>query len=91
MTCTLLGSLKFGSKLQSIEGGAFNECPSLERITLPLRGDMFYCDSLLDDCEHFQHVDLVEEAALRETIAALHLKEWRIDMFAELDSIDAQY
>ncbi len=90
MTCTLLTSVKFGSKLDSIEGGAFNDCHFLERITIPLRGDMFWCDSLLDGCKHFKHVHLVEEAALRETIAALHLEEWRNDMIAELDSIDAQ-
>jgi len=90
MTCLLLRSVKFGSKLEAMHGRSFDECTSLERITIPLRGDMVCDDTLLNDSVQLKHVDLVEEAALRETIAALHSEVWRNDMIAELDSIDAQ-
>ncbi len=35
-----------------------------------------------------KHVDLVEEGALHETIAALHLEDWRNDINEEIDSIN---
>eukprot|EP00985_Skeletonema_marinoi_P010522 scaffold4934_cov69-Skeletonema_marinoi.AAC.2 len=35
-----------------------------------------------------KHVDLVEEAVLHETIAALLLEEWKNDMDREIDAIN---
>ena len=39
-------------------------------------------------CESLNHVDLVEGAELRETIAALQLEEWKNDMNGEINSIN---
>ena len=38
--CKALTDVKFGNKLERIEGGAFDFCESLERITIPLKDGM---------------------------------------------------
>eukprot|EP00984_Skeletonema_dohrnii_P028543 scaffold18581_cov183-Skeletonema_dohrnii-CCMP3373.AAC.1 len=84
---TALTDVKFGSKLERIENLAFISCPSLERITIPLKDGMITHDSIFPGCLDLDHVDLVE-GELHETIAALQLEEWRNDMHEEIDSIN---
>ena len=90
-TCTALTDVIFGNKLERIKEWAFIECFSLERITLPLKDGLIGNDDDDDDifiaCRNLKHIDLVE-GALHETIAALHLEEWRNDMNEEIDSIN---
>ena len=86
--CAALTNVKFGKKLESIGNGAFDECPSLERITIPLKDGMIAHDSIFRGCENLKQVDLVEEAVLRDTIAALLLEEWKHDMEEKIDSIN---
>jgi len=88
--CKALTNAKFGSKLERIEESAFGNCPSLERITIPLKIGIIPHDDTFKGCAKLMQVDLVEGEILRETIAALHLEEWRNDMIAEFDSIGAQ-
>ena len=94
--CEALTDVKFGSKLERIKRGAFRNCKSLERITIPLKDglidheheDVFFTtDGVFQGCENLHQVDLVE-GELHETIAALHLEEWRDDMNKEIDSIN---
>eukprot|EP00984_Skeletonema_dohrnii_P000735 scaffold217_cov79-Skeletonema_dohrnii-CCMP3373.AAC.3 len=77
--CTALTNVVFGNKLESIEGKAFSDCTSLERITIPLKDGIIAHDSTFQGCENLEHVNLVE-GALHDTIAALLLDEWKIDM-----------
>ena len=45
-------------------------------------------DNIFTGCENLKHVDLVEEAVLRDTIAALHLEEWKNEMMDEIGAIN---
>ena len=87
--CKAAVDVKFGSKLEEIASLAFNKCSSLERITLPLKDGFITGDDKFTGCEQLKHIDLVEGAELHETfIAALQLKEWRIDLSYEIGSIN---
>ena len=85
--CKAMTDVKFGSKLEEIEEAAFNHCISLERITIPLKDGLIVEDNTFMSCGNLSHVDLVE-GELHETIAALHLEEWRNDMNEALGSIN---
>eukprot|EP00984_Skeletonema_dohrnii_P007518 scaffold2735_cov75-Skeletonema_dohrnii-CCMP3373.AAC.3 len=86
--CTALTNVKFGKELESIRNGAFDECTSLERITIPLKDGMIAHNSIFRGCENLKRVVLVEGAVLRDTIAALLLEEWKIVMRDKLGVID---
>ena len=45
-------------------------------------------DRIFVGCVALNQVDLVEEAELHETIAALHLDTWRVVLNREIDSIN---
>eukprot|EP00984_Skeletonema_dohrnii_P035440 scaffold35176_cov172-Skeletonema_dohrnii-CCMP3373.AAC.1 len=45
-------------------------------------------DDTFQGCKKLVHVDLVEEAVLRNTINALLLEEWKNDMKDKVDAID---
>ena len=85
--CEALMYVKFGSKLERIEENVFEECFSLERITIPLKDGIITTHGIFQLCYDLKHVDLVE-GALHETIAALHFEEWRQDMRGEINSIN---
>ena len=86
--CDLLRDANFSNKLERIEGLAFHECTSLERITIPLKDGMITADKgIFNECDNLKCVDLVD-GGLHETIAALHLEEWRNDMNEGIDSIN---
>jgi hypothetical protein len=86
--CKTLTEVKFGSKLERIEGAVFDECHSLERITIPLKDNLLTEGDIFWECEQLKQVDLVEEAVLQETVATLHMDGWRHDLKKEIDSID---
>jgi len=85
--CKALKNVIFGKALESIEG-AFYECTSLERITIPLKDGMISDDDTFRGCKKLIHVNLVEGAVLRDTIAALLLEEWRNIMNEEINAIN---
>ncbi len=86
--CEALTDVKFSSKLERIGQRAFRDCPTLERITIPLKdGIIPDDDDAFMGCKRLNHVDLVEGAQLHETIPALHFEEWRNDMWEEITSI----
>eukprot|EP00985_Skeletonema_marinoi_P025451 scaffold18750_cov125-Skeletonema_marinoi.AAC.1 len=86
--CTALTNIKFGKALESIEEKAFFSCTSLERITLPLKDGIITANDTFRGCEKLKHIDLVEKAVLRDTIAALLLEEWKNDMDREIEAIN---
>ena len=59
----------------------------LERITIPFKDGIITDDGIFSECDNFNRIDLVE-GELHETIAALHLEEWRNDMNKEIDLIN---
>ena len=87
-SCTFLTDVKFGSKLERIEGATFLRCSSLERITLPLKEGIITSDDIFQACEELKHIDLMERVKLQETVAALHFEGWRNDMNEVIDSIN---
>eukprot|EP00984_Skeletonema_dohrnii_P028416 scaffold18400_cov70-Skeletonema_dohrnii-CCMP3373.AAC.1 len=88
VSCKALTNAEFGKELESIVRGAFSGCTSLERITIPLKDDMITHDNIFRGCEKLKHVDLVGGAVLSDTIAALLLEEWKIDINEEINSIN---
>ena len=85
--CFALTYVKFGSKLERIEEGAFRNC-DLERITIPLKDGLITNHyNIFQHCNNLHQVDLIE-GELHETISALHLEDWRNDMNEEIDSIN---
>ena len=86
--CRNLFSVNLGKDLESILEKAFLNCPSLERIALPLKDGVFADDSIFHACERLNHVNLVEGAVLNETAAALLLEEWKNDMNEEIEVIN---
>ena len=85
--CDALTQASFGNKLESFGVKAFNDCRSMERISIPLTDDMITDESIFQGCDNLKHVDLVE-GSRHETIAALHLEDWRNDMNEEIDRIN---
>ena len=62
--------VKFSNKLELIGnelepfGGAFVDCESLERITIPLKDGIITARDIFEGCVKLKHVDLVEEGLL---------------------------
>ena len=86
--CRVLVDAKIGNKLERFDSGAFDNCPSLARLIIPLKDGLITRDDIFQGCKQLEHVDLVEEELLKETVAALSLVEWRNDMNEEIDSIN---
>ena len=85
--CKNLMNVKFGKELESIRENVFFLCPSLERITLPLKDGMIAFDDVFQGCIKLNLVDLVEGAVLNDTVAALLMEEWKNDMSNEIENI----
>ena len=85
--CDVLTVVKFGNKLERIDRIAFGKCPSLERITIPLKDGIITSDDIFQGCENLNQVHL-EEGEVHETIASFESEEWRDDMNREIDSIN---
>ncbi len=85
--CVALTDVTFGSKLMRIEGRAFNYCSDLERITIPLKDGLITDDDIFMGCQLLENIDLIE-GELHEIIAALHLEQWRNDIYREIDLIN---
>eukprot|EP00984_Skeletonema_dohrnii_P009392 scaffold3598_cov148-Skeletonema_dohrnii-CCMP3373.AAC.16 len=88
VNCEALTDVKFGKELETIGYGAFNNCTSLQRITIPLKDGIITHDIIFNGCGNLKHVDLVEGAILKETVTALQLEDWRNDMNVEIDAIN---
>ena len=88
---TALKDAVFGNNLESIEAEAFADCPSRERIAIPLRlrqDVLFFGIDTFHGCVKLQHVNLVEDVVMRKTVAALLWDEWRNDMDRVIDEVN---
>ena len=74
--CTQLSDLDLPG-LQTVEQHAFGGCPSLNRITMPLKDGMIE-DDVFYECPNLTTVTLI--GGNHKTIASLHLEGWRNDM-----------
>lgn len=77
---------------ERIEEGAFNGCPSLRRIAIPLRNNLFLMNletnrcTLFNECHNLTKVDLVER--IHKMIEALSMETWKAEMNQEIDRIN---
>ena len=86
---SLVPYIAFDSKhLEAISEEAFINCTSLERIVVPLKKGMFKHDNTFQGCSNLNSVGLFEGEALKKTIAAFQLVEWKDDMITVIDSIN---
>ena len=67
--CLALVEAKFSNKLESLGESTFNNCESLERITIPLKDGLIVDDDIFQGCESLKRVDLIE-GELHETIVS---------------------
>ena len=84
--CTSLTIAKFGNEIESIRERVFYNCPSLERIALPLKDGIITSDNTFQRCVKLNHVDLI--GGVKETIDAFLMEEWKNDMKDEIDAIN---
>ena len=80
--------MEFSEELESMGGEAFANCPSLKRITIPLKHGLITGPYAFSRCPNLKRVDLVEREELQKFTAALHLWEWSDDMREEINTIN---
>ncbi len=85
--CTALTGAVFGKDLEEIEGSAFHECTALRRIVIPLKHDLIIYWNAFNKCENLSRVDTLV-GGIHNTISSLHMKSWRDELNAEIDSIN---
>eukprot|EP00986_Skeletonema_menzelii_P013886 scaffold8585_cov159-Skeletonema_menzelii.AAC.2 len=83
--CYELSDVEFGEELETLQVGAFNYCPKLKRIALPLKGDMIG-DIVFNFCPRLTTVDLV--GGIHNTVASLHMESWRSEMTDEINRMN---
>eukprot|EP00984_Skeletonema_dohrnii_P010296 scaffold3999_cov138-Skeletonema_dohrnii-CCMP3373.AAC.31 len=92
---TVIGSYAFGScrqltdldlpeGLETIKEYAFHNCQDLERIAIPL--DCMIGNNIFCNCPKLATVDLV--GGIHNTVASLHLENWRNEMKGEINRIN---
>eukprot|EP00984_Skeletonema_dohrnii_P023036 scaffold12159_cov86-Skeletonema_dohrnii-CCMP3373.AAC.6 len=105
--CADLSDVEFGDKLDTIqedvelpkgveriEQFAFYCCPSLRRIAIPLKADLFQLGSMVnrftifDACDDLKTVDLVGDEWIHKTISSLLLEKWRNVMNQKINYIN---
>ena len=88
--CEQLTEVELSDHLERVEAGAFEECPRLRRIVIPLKdnllGDSVFYNDVFYNCDSLSQVDLV--GGIHKAIASLHLESWRIAMNEEVDRIN---
>jgi hypothetical protein len=77
--------VKFSEDLETIENEAFDECPHLRRIAIPLKIDLLYLH-VFYGCDNLSQVDIV--GGVHKTISSLLLDSWRNEMNNEIGSIN---
>ena len=81
--CDELSDVEFGEELRKLQE-AFHRCNNLERIALPLKGDMI--EGFVFTTRKLETVDLV--GGFHQTIGTLHLESWRNEMMDEINRIN---
>eukprot|EP00984_Skeletonema_dohrnii_P013482 scaffold5587_cov74-Skeletonema_dohrnii-CCMP3373.AAC.4 len=91
--CDALTSIELFERLETIESLAFYRCDRLQRITIPLKRDLFTFDPHLREYNQFKRCDQLTTVYLvggahKKTIASLHMESWRTEMIAEINRIN---
>ena len=83
-SCVQLTDVEFGEGLEALQQKAFEKCPSLQLVAIPLNcvieKNVFY------KCSKLATVDLV--GGIHNTVASLHLESWRNEMRGEINRIN---
>ena len=82
--CPMLSDVECGEGLETLRD-PFMICHGLERIVLPLKGNIIE-DRTFRYCPKLTTVDLV--VSIHNTVASLHLKSWRSEMMVEINQIN---
>ena len=85
--CEQLEYAQFGAELRYVGVSAFNDCPSLRRITIPLKFDITFDDDAFK-CDNLTTVDLVGAYGLQKTISSLHMERWKNEINQEINRIN---
>jgi len=83
--CRQLMDLELPEGLETIGEHAFHNCQRLGRISIPLKDGMIEDDAFAF-CPKLSTVDLV--GGIHNTIASLHLENWRNEMNGEINRIN---
>ena len=92
MNCDRLIDIELSERLETIGRSAFTGCKRLQRISIPLKRDLFVLDDRFHKynqfavCEELSTVDLL--VGIHETIASFHMRSWRTEMIAEINRIN---
>ena len=84
----MLRDVKFGKNLESIGAGAFLDCPSLERITIPTLNGLIGNNRVFTGCEKLMRINLFEDVIIHRVVDTLLMKEWRQDTRNVIGSIN---
>jgi hypothetical protein len=84
--CTALTEAAFGEDLERIAVFAFNDCPSLRRIAIPLKDGLIIEDGAINYCDNLSSVDVI--GGIHKTISSLHMQSWRDEMKGKIDRIN---
>eukprot|EP00986_Skeletonema_menzelii_P013238 scaffold7578_cov192-Skeletonema_menzelii.AAC.2 len=79
-----LSDAECGEELRTLQG-AFNYCPKLKRIALPLKGIMIRVQ-VFNWCPKLTTVDL--GGGVHNTVASLHMVSWRSEMMNKVNRIN---
>ena len=95
-SCLELMDVEFGIDLETIEANSFYGCTRLQRIIIPLKGDIFPLDlyeeryNQFHGCDDLKTVDLVGAEGVQKTISTLFLKIWRDEMSVVVGQINRE-
>ena len=90
--CTHLTDVEFSERLETIEAVSFYGCERLQRITVPLKRNLFSFSNKwqkynqFDKCEQLVTVGL--SGGIHKTVASLHMESWRSEMITEINRIN---
>eukprot|EP00986_Skeletonema_menzelii_P004540 scaffold1553_cov119-Skeletonema_menzelii.AAC.3 len=94
--CYQLIDAEFGIDLETIGVDSFYNCNRLQRITIPLKNDLFPLDTHegrynhFDECDNLTRVDIVGMEGVQNTISSLLLESWKDEMNQEIDRINQE-
>jgi hypothetical protein len=83
--CQQLTDAQLSEDLEVIYRRAFQDCPSLRHIRIPLKNGIFD-GNVFNDCFDLSQVDLV--GGIHKTVSSLLLESWKNDMNHEIECIN---
>ena len=83
--CEKLTEVELPEEVKGVECGAFEFCPSLERISMPLKDGIFE-DEAVYCCEKLTTINII--GSIHKTINYLSLESWRNEIHDEIDRVN---